>query len=76
MGSLGGKVGFAVGLLMVAVFAVPVMHVTPGSCFFEGGCGENESTGLLWAAAILIALAIIGGGLTRALINRLTHRRG
>jgi hypothetical protein len=75
MGSLGGKIGYGVGLLTAVFFAVPVVHLTPGSCFFEGGCGEQERTGLVLAGLILLALAVTSGTITRVLINYLVHRR-
>lgn len=75
MGSLGGKIGYGVGFLTATFLAVPVIHITPGSCFFEGGCGDQERTGLIFAALILLSLAVTSGVITRALVNYVAHRR-
>lgn len=75
MGTLGGKIGYGVGIYSAAIFAVPVVHLSPGSCFFEGGCGEGEQAGLIVAALILLALAVISGVIARSIVNYLLHRR-
>ena len=75
MGTLGGKIGYIIGFLTAAAFAVPVVHVTPGSCFFEGGCGVQEPAGLILALLILFALGATSGFLTRAIVNYLLHRQ-
>jgi hypothetical protein len=75
MGTLAGKIGYIIGFLTAAVLAVPVVHVTPGSCFFEGGCGVQEPAGLILALLILFAMAITSGFVTRAIINYFIHRR-
>lgn len=74
MGTLGGKIGYGIGILTAAFLAVPVIHLTPGSCFFEGGCGEPERIGLIMAALILLASAVTIGAITRVLVNYLGHR--
>jgi hypothetical protein len=75
MGSLGGKIGFGVGLLTPVFVAVPVVQIIPGSCFFEGGCGEQESTGLILAALILLGLAVASGVVARILVNYFVNRQ-
>jgi hypothetical protein len=75
MGSLGGKIGCGVGLMTAAFFAVPVLHITPGACFFEGGCGTHEPIGLVLAAFMLLTLAALSGFIARLLINYGLNRR-
>lgn len=75
MGNLSGKIGYGVGILVSASFAVPVIHLTPGSCFFEGGCGEREPLGLALAAIILLALGVMAGVITKVLINYTAYRQ-
>jgi hypothetical protein len=75
MGTLGGKIGCIIGFLTAAVLVVPVVHVTPGSCFFEGGCGVQEPAGLILALLVLLALGTTSGFLTRAIVNYLLNRR-
>lgn len=75
MGSLGGKIGYGVGILISAFFAVPVLHITPGACFFEGGCGEHERNGLVLAALTLLTLAVTSGFIVRALVNYYVNHR-
>lgn len=75
MGSLGGKLGYIAGILIFIIFAVPVIHITPGSCFFEGGCGNREPIGLIFAVLILFGMATVSGLLTKALVNYLSSRR-
>jgi hypothetical protein len=74
MGTLGGKVGFGAGIFLALFLAAPVVHLIPGSCFFEGGCGAGEQTDLIVAAFIVLALAVAGGAIVRVVINYLLHR--
>lgn len=75
MGSLGGKIGYGVGFLTAIFLAVPVVHFTPGSCFFEGGCGEQEGVSLILAALILLALGVMSGTIAKVLVNYFADRR-
>lgn len=75
MGTIGGKVGYGIGIFFAVFFAVPVLHIVPGSCFFEGGCGDKEQTDLFLAALILLALAVSSGIIARTLTNYILNRR-
>ncbi|HEX8125346.1 MAG TPA: hypothetical protein VF548_07180 [Allosphingosinicella sp.] len=75
MGTIGGKVGYGVGIITSVFFAVPVLHIVPGSCFFEGGCGNEEQVGLVVAALILLALALLSGTIARLIANYLLGRQ-
>ena len=75
MGTLGGKLGFGAGIFLAPFLAGPVVHLIPGSCFFEGGCGAGEQADLVVAAFIVLSLALAGGAIVRVLVNYLLHRK-
>lgn len=74
LGTAGGKVGVAAGIVAAASLAAPVTSLTPGACFFEGGCGRYEHAGLVFAALILLAVALIVGMIVRFSVNALIYR--
>lgn len=68
MGTVGGKTGLAVGVVVAFVVSVDMIRLILGSCFFEGGC-SNEGVGLVAVATACLAVAL---GLTvRLAVNRL-----
>lgn len=73
MGTIGGKVGYGIGLFVFVAPTVPVIHLTPGPCFFEGECGKNQGVGLTLALAILIAASVASGLLSRLAVNALAR---
>ena len=73
MGTLGGKIGTLVGIVSSTVLAVPVLHLTPGICLFEEGCGDNESLGVAFAAVIILAASTAIGAGARVLTNFLRN---
>ncbi len=70
MGTVGGKIGFGLGLVVGLLAVEPMIGLFLGDCFFEQGC-ESETAGLALVAAGSIAVAVATGMLVRVVANRL-----
>lgn len=70
MGTLGGKIGLVAGIITGAVTILPIIRLVLGDCFFEQGCGDNETVWVIASVlgAALIALAV--GVAVRLVANR------
>jgi hypothetical protein len=71
LGTIGGKLGLGAGIIAALATAEPAIALTPGSCFFEGGCGRYENLGLAAAALICLLVGLVVGLLVRAVVNQL-----
>jgi hypothetical protein len=73
MGTVGGKIGFGLGIV-VGLLAVPSMiRLFLGDCFFEQGCGDSETAGLALVVVGSIGMAIAAGLLIRLALNKLVR---
>ncbi len=70
MGTLGGKIGIALGLVAGLLAFGPLIGLVLGDCFFEQGC-KRETAGLALVAIGSLVIAVITGVLVRELANRL-----
>jgi len=75
MGTLGGKVGLVAGMVVVFLTSVPMIHLVVGGCFFEEGCGPNETVGLVAAAIACLVIGLFAGLLVRLGVNALWRVR-
>lgn len=71
MGTIGGKIGFLLGIGSAFLFAPLTIQLLVEPCFFEGGCSSSESVMLLLAAVAALSLAVISGLIVRFVVNRL-----
>lgn len=70
MGTIGGKIGLAVGIVAALAFVPYAMDMFVEPCFWEQGCGRGEAPMVIGAA---FAALLMGGGAglaVRAIINR------
>jgi hypothetical protein len=73
MGTVGGKIGFAVGIVSAIALIEPMIALIVGRCVFNGGCGKFDTAGLVGAGlATLIVVALVGVAV-RTLVNRLIN---
>ncbi|QNO26671.1 hypothetical protein EEB18_018360 [Sphingopyxis sp. OPL5] len=70
MGTRGGKVAFALTPIIAFALFPLTMDLFLGPCFFEEGCGPDET---LWVAGAL--LAALGFSVAPALAIRATVNR-
>ena len=71
MGTWGGKIGFAVALVVASTSFLPILDLVLGDCVFEQGCGTYEPVGFAAAALCSLGIAAAAGLAVRALVNRL-----
>lgn len=69
MGTIGGKVGIVTGIIAGALAVVPLISLILGHCFFESGCGDSETSGLLAVAMGSVLVAITAGLTARSVTN-------
>lgn len=69
MGTIGGRIGYVIGIVFIFYFSVPMIQFILGPCYFEEGCGEWEDFGLLLTIFALICLAILVGLTVRSVVN-------
>lgn len=69
MGTLGGKIAFAVAPVIALGLVIPMMDLILGPCFFKEGCGRHETAGLAAAVLAALALAVVPALALRAVIN-------
>jgi hypothetical protein len=74
VGTIGGKIGFAVGAVVTYAVSVAMIQLVFGDCFFEQGC-PNERVGLVAAAIASLFVGIVSGLLFRGAVNRLLGTR-
>jgi hypothetical protein len=48
MGTLGEKIGFGAGIFLAPFLGEPVVHLIPGSCFFEADAVRVNKRILSW----------------------------
>lgn len=68
MGTIGGKVGFAAGVVVAIVSSEPMVKTTCPS-FFEEGCGVYDTPLFLLAAAMSVIAGLTVGLLVRLIVN-------
>jgi hypothetical protein len=69
MGTIGGKIGFAVGAVVASALSLDMIQLIFGDCYFEQGC-PNETLGLAAAAIASLFAGIAAGLLVKLVVNR------
>lgn len=70
MGTIGGKIGFAAGVVVTFVCSEPMLKTTCPS-FFEEGCGIYETPLFALAAMMSVTAGVAAGLVVRLIVNRL-----
>jgi hypothetical protein len=70
MGTIGGKVGFVVGVVVAFACSEPMLKTTCPSFFEEGG-GTYDTPLFALAAAMSVIAGVAAGLLVRLIVNRL-----
>jgi hypothetical protein len=71
MGTIGGKIGLAAGVITGVVVPVPMIWLVLGSCFFEHGCGASETLGLFVVVSGTLLVALAAGLVVRMAANHI-----